>query len=205
MKKISLKQFFISVLLSLVMFIIYLIGIAPSFANQEAGIVIHSGLTALICGPVYVLMVSKARAHGTLLICNIIFALFYLIMGNVYLFALMLFVGIISELTLLKGGYHSLHRQLIPYILLWVAVGLKNILMFSLFRESILDNYLKTGMDEAAAKVAIDNAAAVMLSPILNIAGVIVTIVGCITGFLIGKKTLKKYFVPAGVTTRDAE
>lgn len=199
MKKMSLKQFFITILLSLAMFVIYLIGIMPVFANQQLSIVLHAGITALICGPVYVLMIAKSRVHGTVFITNALFALFYFMVGNVHLFVFMLTVGLICELVLMKGGYQSQRRQVIPYILLWTAVGLKNIFMFGLFRDSVLSTYLKTGMDEATAQIAIDNASATMLSVPLNLAGVAVTIVGGLTGFWLGKKAMKKYFVPAGV------
>ena len=85
MKKMNLKQFFITILLALVMFVIYLIGIIPAFAHQELSIVLHAGITGLICGPIYVLMIAKSRAKGTLFITCSIFALFYLIVGNIYL------------------------------------------------------------------------------------------------------------------------
>lgn len=205
MKKMSLKEFFITILLSFTMFVIYLIGILPVFANQQLSIVLHAGITALICGPVYVLMLAKSKARGTLFIMSALFAVFYLLVGNVHLFLFMLAVGLICELALTRGGYQTQYRQVIPYILLWAAVGLKNIFMFSLFRDSILSTYLKTGMDETAAKLAIDNAAATMLSVPLNLAGVVVTIIGGLTGFWLGKKALKKYFAPAGVAGEDAQ
>lgn len=201
----SLKQFFITILLSIAMFIIYLIGIMPVFAHPQLSIVLHAGITALICGPVYVLMIAKSRARGTLFITNAIFALFYLVVGNAHLFVFMLVVGLICELVLTRGGYQSQCRQVIPYILLWTAVGLKNIFMFALFRDSILSTYLKTGMNEATAKIAIDNASATMLSVPLNLAGVAITIIGGLVGFWLGKKSMKKYFVPAGVVSEDAQ
>lgn len=205
MKRMSLKQFFITILLSLVMFVIYLMGIMPVFAHQQLSIVLHAGITALICGPVYVLMIAKSRAQGTLFITSALFALFYLVVGNVHLFAFMLAVGLIGELVLLKGGYQSQYRQVIPYILLWTAVGLKNIFMFGLFRDSVLSTYLKTGMDEATAQTAITNAAATMLSVPLNLAGVAVTMIGGLAGFWLGKKAMKKYFIPAGVAAENAQ
>ena len=205
MTKMNLKQFFSTILLSLAMFVIYLIGIMPVFAHQQLSIVLHAGVTALICGPAYVLMIAKSRASGTLFTTNALFALFYLVVGNLHLFVFMLAAGLICELVLLKGGYQSQRRQVIPYILLWLAVGLKNIFMFGLFRSAVLSSYLKTGMDETAAKIAIDNAAATMLSVPLNLAGVAVTIIGGLAGFWLGKKAMKKYFIPAGVAADNAQ
>lgn len=205
MKKMSLKQFFITILLTLAMFVIYLIGIMPVFAHQQLSIVLHAGITALICGPIYVLMIAKSRVRGTLFITNAIFALFYLLAGNFHLCVFMLAMGLICELVLMKGGYQSQRRQVIPYILLWTAVGLKNIFMFGLFSDAVLSTYLKTGMDEATAKIAIDNASATMLSVPLNLAGVAVTIIGGLAGFWLGKKAMKKYFVPAGGAAENAQ
>lgn len=204
MNRMTLKQFFISILLSLAMFVIYLIGILPVFANQQLSIVMQAGLTALICGPLYVLMIAKSRAHGTLFVTNALFALFYLVVGNVYLFILMVATGLICELLMMKGGYQSRYRPLAPYLLLWIAVGLKNTFMFGLFRDAVLGTYMRTGMDEATAHAAIENASATMLSLPLNAAGVAVTIVGGLLGFWLGRKAMKKYFAPAGVAADHA-
>ncbi len=203
-KRMSLKQFFISILLSLALFVVYLIGILPVFANQKLSIVLHAGISALICGPVYVLMIAKSRVPGTVFITNVIFALFYLIVGNIYLFVLMLAAGLIGELIMRKGGYPSQNRLVIPYIIMWIAVGLKNILMFGLFKDAVLNNYLRTGMDEESAKAAIDHASAIMLSIPLNLAGVAVTIIGGLLGIWLGKKAMKKYFAPAGIADENA-
>lgn len=202
-KRMSIKQFFITILLCLAMFVVYLIGMLPVFMNQQLSIVLHAGLCALICGPIYVLMISKSRVHGTLFIFNTLFALFYLAAGNIYLCVLMLVVGIVCELTLMKGGYQSQSRQVIPYILTWAAVGMKNIFMFALFHDALLGTYMKAGMDEATAKIAIENASAVMLSVPLNLAGLAVTIVGGLVGFWLGKKAMKKYFITAGVAAEN--
>lgn len=204
MNRMTLKQFFVSILLSLAIFVIYLISIMPVFANQQLSIVLLTGLAALVSGPLYVLMIAKSRVPGTLFVTNALFALFYLVVGNVHLFILMVVVGLICELTMMRGGYRSRYRPVVPYLLLWIAVGLKNIFMFGLFRDAVLGTYIRTGMDEAAAHVAIQNASATMLSLPLNAAGVAVTVVGGLLGFWLGRKAMKKYFAPAGVAEDHA-
>ena len=202
-KRMTIKQFFITILLCLAMFVVYMLGMLAVSVSQQMAIVLHSGICALLCGPIYVLLISKSRVYGTLFIFNAFFALFYLAAGNIYLSLLMLAVGLICELTLMNGGYQSQNRQVIPYILTWVAVGLKNIFMFALFHDALLSTYMKAGMDEATALIAIENASAVMLSVPLNVAGVAVTVVGGLVGFWLGKKAMKKYFITAGVASEN--
>lgn len=195
----KIKQLFTTILLSLVMFFIYLIGISPAFANQTMGILIHTGITGLICGPVYVLMISKSRHFGTVLIMNLLFAIFYLIMGSWPLFIMMIVGGFLGEWILSGKGYFSIQKPVIPYILLWCFVSFKNFVMFTLFRSSVIANYINMGMDEASANQAVDVASSIMLDVPLNLAGLAITIVGCILGFSIGKKILKEHFIPSGI------
>ncbi|RNL48293.1 MptD family putative ECF transporter S component [Paraeggerthella hongkongensis] len=203
MNKMDLKQFFITILLSIVMFAIYLVGILPVFANQQLSIVFHAGITALVCGPVFVLMLAKSKAPGTLFIFSALFALFYLAVGNAYLCVFMLVVGFVCELAMLKGGYASKIRPVLPYFLVWAAVGLKNIFMFGLFRDAVLETYLKTGMDEQAAQAAIQNASSVVMSVPLNLAGLAMVAIGASLGCWIGRKALEKHFFSAGVAASD--
>lgn len=199
----KIKQLFTTVLLSLIMFVIYVIGITPSFANQSMGILLHTWITGLICGPIYVLMISKSRTFGTVLIMNTIFAVFYLVMGSWPLFIVMMISGLLGEWSLSRRGYNSMTRPLIPYILLWAMVSFKNFFMFTLFRSAVLQNYINMGMDEVAANNAVDAASQIMLNMPLNVGGLVVTAIGCSLGFYLGKKILKAHFIPSGVTGNE--
>ena len=157
------------------------------------------GLAGLINGIIYVLLVKKCPKIGTQFIIPMIYGLYFLFTGSVYVFAFFAILAVVNELIMLGGGYQSKIRPATPHALTWMLNAMGSTLTMLLFRDSLVQSYVAMGMDAASADAAIASLEGFWLAP-QNIAIALAAAAALsIAGYALGMKMLSKHFKPAGV------
>ena len=194
-KFIGLKDVILVTLLTAICIAIVTVVVIPFAANIQLTLWLVSALDLLLCGPVYMLMVSKAPRYGTQLLYSVLFAIYYFITNGMILISLMIIgVGIVRELMMLKGGYRSPLRLTISYTLFGLGVLFAPIVMVFATRQQMIDIMLSNGLtlEYAESMFAI-------YSPTNILIAVVSTIAGGVLGCFLGYAMLKKHFRPAGI------
>ena len=118
-KMLNLKEFVIVLLLACVETAIALVTTMPFAANLQLVYFLAPGLAGLINGIIYVLLVKKCPKIGTQFIIPMVYGLYFLFMGSVYVFVFFAILAVVNELIMLGGGYQSKIRPAIPHALTW--------------------------------------------------------------------------------------
>lgn len=113
-KFLNLKELVIVLLLACVETAIALVTTMPFAANLQLVYFLAPGLAGLINGIIYVLLVKKCPKIGTQFIIPMIYGLYFLFTGSVYVFAFFAILAVVNELIMLGGGYQSKIRSAIP-------------------------------------------------------------------------------------------
>lgn len=111
---------------------------------------------------------------------------------------LFIVAGIIGEVTMI-GGWHKKWRPVVPYAIHWLMYTFASTIQMIFMRDTVLKTYMGMGMDEAAAKTAVDTYAAVYTAPQNMIFWGLAMTAAAFLGYFIGTKVLKKQFIAAGV------
>ena len=119
-KFLNLKELVIVLLLACVETAIALVTTMPFAANLQLVYFLAPGLAGLINGIIYVLLVKKCPKIGTQFIIPMIYGLYFLFTGSVYVFAFFAILAVVNELIMLGGGYQSKIRPAIPHALTWM-------------------------------------------------------------------------------------
>ena len=119
-KMLNLKEFVIVLLLACVEAAIALVATIPFAANMQLVYFLAPGLAGLINGIVYVLLVKKCPKIGTQFIVPMVYGLYFLFTGSVYVFVFFAILAAANELIMLGGGYQSRIRPAIPHALTWM-------------------------------------------------------------------------------------
>ena len=114
-KVLGLKEFVIVLLLACVETAIALVTAMPFAANLQLVYFLVPGLAGLINGIIYVLLIKKCPKIGTQFIIPMIYGLYFLFTGSVYVFAFFVVLAVVNELIMLGGGYQSKIRPAIPH------------------------------------------------------------------------------------------
>lgn len=154
-KFLNLKELVIVLLLACVETAIALVTTMPFAANLQLVYFLAPGLAGLINGIIYVLLVKKCPKIGTQFIIPMIYGLYFLFTGSVYVFAFFVVLAVVNELIMLGGGYRSKIRSAIPHALTWMLNAMGSTLTMLLFRDSLVQSYVAMGMDAASADAAI--------------------------------------------------
>ena len=154
-KFLNLKELVIVLLLACVETAIALVTTMPFAANLQLVYFLAPGLAGLINGIIYVLLVKKCPKIGTQFIIPMIYGLYFLFTGSVYVFAFFAILAVVNELIMLGGGYQSKIRPAIPHALTWMLNAMGSTLTMLLFRDSLVQSYVAMGMDAASADAAI--------------------------------------------------
>ena len=194
-KVLGLKEFVIVLLLACVETAIAIVVAMPFAANLQLVYFLVPGLAGLINGIIYVLLVKKCPKIGTQFIIPIVYGLYFLFTGSVYVFVFFAILAVVNELIMLGGGYQGKIRPAIPHALTWMLNAMGSTLTLLLFRDSMVQTYVNMGMDAATA----DAAQGFWLAP-QNIAIALAAAAALsIAGYALGMKMLGKHFKPAGV------
>ena len=191
-KFLNLKELVIVLLLACVETAIALVTTMPFAANLQLVYFLAPGLAGLING-------KKCPKIGTQFIIPMIYGLYFLFTGSVYVFAFFAILAVVNELIMLGGGYQSKIRPAIPHALTWMLNAMGSTLTMLLFRDSLVQSYVAMGMDAASADAAIASLEGFWLAP-QNIAIALAAAAALsIAGYALGMKMLGKHFKPAGV------
>ena len=198
-KVLGLKEFVIVLLLACVETAIVIVVAMPFAANLQLVYFLVPGLAGLINGIIYVLLVKKCPKIGTQFIIPIVYGLYFLFTGSVYVFVFFAILAVVNELIMLGGGYQGKIRPAIPHALTWMLNAMGSTLTLLLFRDSMVQTYVNMGMDAATADAALASIEGFWLAP-QNIAIALTAAAALsIAGYALGMKMLGKHFKPAGV------
>ena len=198
-KVLGLKEFVIVLLLACVETAIAIVVAMPFAANLQLVYFLVPGLAGLINGIIYVLLVKKCPKIGTQFIIPIVYGLYFLCTGSVYVFVFFAILAVVNELIMLGGGYQGKIRPAIPHALTWMLNAMGSTLTLLLFRDSMVQTYVNMGMDAATADAALASIEGFWLAP-QNIAIALTAAAALsIAGYALGMKMLGKHFKPAGV------
>ena len=196
---LGLKEFVIVLLLACVETAIAIVVAMPFAANLQLVYFLVPGLAGLINGIIYVLLVKKCPKIGTQFIIPIVYGLYFLFTGSVYVFVFFAILAVVNELIMLGGGYQGKIRPAIPHALTWMLNAMGSTLTLLLFRDSMVQTYVNMGMDAATADAALASIEGFWLAP-QNIAIALTAAAALsIAGYALGMKMLGKHFKPAGV------
>lgn len=162
---LGLKEFVIVLLLACVETAIAIVVAMPFAANLQLVYFLVPGLAGLINGIIYVLLVKKCPKIGTQFIIPMIYGLYFLFTGSVYVFTFFVVLAVVNELIMLGGGYRSKIRPAIPHVLTWMLNAMGSTLTLLLFRDSMVQTYVNMGMDAATADAALASIEGFWLAP----------------------------------------
>ena len=162
---LGLKEFVIVLLLACVETAIAIVVAMPFAANLQLVYFLVPGLAGLINGIIYVLLVKKCPKIGTQFIIPMIYGLYFLFTGSVYVFTFFVVLAVVNELIMLGGGYRSKIRPAIPHVLTWMLNAMGSTLTLLLFRDSMVQTYVNMGMDAATADAALASIEGFWLGP----------------------------------------
>jgi putative ECF transporter S component (TIGR02185 family) len=193
-KFLNLKEFVLVLLLACLETVIGLVAAMPFAANLQLIYFLVPGLTGLINGIIYVLLIKKCPKVGTQFIIPFVYGLLFLFSGSVYVF---MFFAILALIMI--GGYGKKVRQAIPHVLTWSLNSMGSTLTLLLFRDSMVQTYVQMGMSAVDAEAAVSSVEGFWLAP-QNIAiALAAAAILSVAGYALGMKMFSKHFKPAGI------
>lgn len=197
-KFLNLKEFVLVLLLACLETVIGLVAAMPFAANLQLVYFLVPGLTGLINGIIYVLLIKKCPKVGTQFIIPFVYGLLFLFSGSVYVFMFFAILAVANELIMI-GGYGKKVRQAIPHVLTWSLNSMGSTLTLLLFRDSMVQTYVKMGMSAVDAEAAVSSVEGFWLAP-QNIAiALAAAAILSVAGYALGMKMFSKHFKPAGI------
>ena len=197
-KFLNLKEFVLVLLLACLETVIGLVAGMPFAANLQLIYFLVPGLTGLINGIIYVLLIKKCPKVGTQFIIPFVYGLLFLFSGIVYVFMFFAILAVANELIMI-GGYGKKVRQAIPHVLTWSLNSMGSTLTLLLFRDSMVQTYVKMGMSAVDAEAAVSSVEGFWLAP-QNIAiALAAAAILSVAGYALGMKMFSKHFKPAGI------
>ena len=151
--------------------------------------------SALLCGPVYLLMLAKVQKRRAVTILGALLCIVWFVTGMHWAMSLgYLLMGIIADLAAGTGGYQSKKINALSYILISLG-GTGSYLVF--FADP--DGWAKTMLGNGTEQSYIDTmrSAGTAWILVVMLAG---TVLAAAVSAFIGCKMLKKQFEKAGIT-----
>ncbi|RNB56870.1 MptD family putative ECF transporter S component [Brevibacillus gelatini] len=181
----TLRDFITLAIFNVVMLII--ITFCPMFTF--ASYLIVGGITALLNGPLYVVMANKINKRGVLFLSSIITGLYFVAYGYAYFLLVLGVMGIICELVLWgQEGYKSTLRSAIAYALFYVGYSMCGMVPLMFFR----DEYIAI-LSKSYSKVALDEMLYYYGTPSMAITMCLISAAGGLVGVMIGNMLFKKH------------
>jgi len=194
-KVIGFKEIVIVVLFSILTFAVSMLTAMPFAASVYGQLYGGYALMAVLSGPIYVLMISKAPKIGTQILFFAVKGLYMLLMGQVLVGVIFILGGCVCEIICLNGGYKKPIRSGAAYALHTTVYGLGSFFPMLFFADNYKQQLISAGYDEAA----VEKMLSIYHDPLIICSVAAVLIVSSCLGFWLGTKMLKKHFKPAGV------
>ena len=150
---------------------------------------------ALLCGPVYLLMIAKVQKRWSVTILGIIMGIIWFVTGMHWAFSLgYIGMGIITDLVAGAGDYRNKAVNLLSYILMSLG-GVYTYVVFFIDPQGWASTMLENGTEQSY----IDTMSASAPSWLLAVIIIGMLAIAAFSGW-IGGKLLKKQFEKAGIT-----
>lgn len=194
-KVIGFKDVVTVVLFSVLTFIVSFVTAIP-FSGSVYGMLFGGyALMALICGPIYLIMINKAPRIGTQILFFAVKALYMLICGQLLTAAVFFVGGLICEAICLGGGYKNTVKSTAAYALHTTLYGFGSFFPAVFLTESYSARMIAAG----ASPESVATTMSVYHQPLTMLGVALVLIVFSILGVFIGTKMFRKHFAPAGI------
>lgn len=194
--KWTVKDVITTVLMSVLLIVMQIIINMVCMFNDFISMVLSVGITMLVCGPVYFLMVSRVKRRFVTLIYMIMLGVINFLMGNWFLLPFYIVVGILCEIILWRKGSSTNPKKL---TISWTVASLfyngVNLLPIWFFWDTYYKFALQSGMEQTY----IDSYVGYYTSTGWVTFIIIFTTVCGFIGSLIGQKLINKHFKKAGV------
>lgn len=150
---------------------------------------------ALLCGPVYLLMIAKVQKRWSVTILGIIMGIIWFVTGMHWAFSLgYIGMGIIADLVAGAGDYRNKAVNLLSYMLMSLG-GVYTYVVFFIDPQGWASTMLENGTEQSY----IDTMSAFAPSWLLAVIIIGTLAIAAFSGW-IGGKLLKKQFEKAGIT-----
>ena len=193
-KFVGLKEIIIVVLFSVLTFIVSMVTALPFAASVHLQLYAGYALMAIISGPIYVLMISKAPKVGTQVLFFAVKGLYMLIMGQVLTGIIFIVGGFICELIVMNDGYHNVIRSGAAYMLHMTLYGLGSFFPVLFLGDTFRAQLLSRGYDAEAVETMVS----LYSSPVIILTVILCLCAASALGMFIGSRMMKKHFVPGG-------
>ena len=150
---------------------------------------------ALLCGPVYLLMIAKVQKRWSVTILGIIMGIIWFVTGMHWAFSLgYIGMGIIADLVAGAGDYRNKAVNLLSYMLMSLG-GVYTYVVFFIDPQGWASTMLENGTEQSY----IDTMSASAPSWLLTVIIIGTLAIAAFSGW-IGGKLMKKQFEKAGIT-----
>ena len=150
---------------------------------------------ALLCGPVYLLMIAKVQKRWSVTILGIIIGIIWFVTGMHWAFSLgYIGMGMIADLVAGAGDYRNKAVNLLSYMLMSLG-GVYTYVVFFIDPQGWASTMLENGTEQSY----IDTMSASAPSWLLAVIIIGTLAIAAFSGW-IGGKLLKKQFEKAGIT-----
>lgn len=150
---------------------------------------------ALLCGPVYFLMIAKVQKRWSVTILGIIMGIIWFVTGMHWAFSLgYIGMGIIADLVAGAGDYRNKAVNLLSYMLMSLG-GVYTYVVFFIDPQGWASTMLENGTEQSY----IDTMSASAPSWLLAVIIIGTLAIAAFSGW-IGGKLMKKQFEKAGIT-----
>ena len=150
---------------------------------------------ALLCGPVYLLMIAKVQKRWSVTILGIIMGIIWFVTGMHWAFSLgYIGMGIIADLVASAGDYRNKAVNLLSYMLMSLG-GVYTYVVFFIDPQGWASTMLENGTEQSY----IDTMSASAPSWLLAVIIIGTLAIAAFSGW-IGGKLMKKQFEKAGIT-----
>lgn len=198
-KLLGLKDLVLSVLLSCLALVVS-VGIMLPFGmlDQRTAMLLGSMVPPLLCGIIYVLMITKSPRIGTYFVFSAVFGVFYLISGSLMTGLFFFGAGILGELSMI-GGWGKKWRGVVPYLIHWLCYTYAATIQLLIMRDSMVATYIGMGMDAATAEATVTAYALIMTDPLMVVVSGTGAVLCSVLGYFVGTKVFGKRFKAAGI------
>lgn len=193
-KGLSVKDLVTTGIFTALLFVFTMVGGAFFATNPVLTFYMPAG-SALLCGPIYLLMIAKVQKRWSLTILGVLIGIVWFITGMHWAFALgYMIMGIVADFVAGARQYRSKKVNILSYILFSLG-GTGSYLVFFADPEGWAQTMLGNGTEQGYIDTMQEAANTGML-----IAMFAAVLVAAVISALAGNRMLKKQFEKAGIT-----
>ena len=193
-KSLTIKDLVITGIFSAIFLVFTMIGGIFFAPNPVLTFYMPMG-AALLCGPVYLLMIAKVQKRWSVTILGIIMGIIWFVTGMHWAFSLgYIGMGMIADLVAGAGDYRNKAVNLLSYMLMSLG-GVYTYVVFFIDPQGWASTMLENGTEQSY----IDTMSASAPSWLLAVIIIGTLAIAAFSGW-IGGKLMKKQFEKAGIT-----